>query len=129
MVTIQAARVDELDNPAYQGNFPRPSGDGSPSNLPVNLDPSSPLDPSRQLVVSMVWESGPEPAQQQLSSSERIMRRQNWGIRGDIVDGLPNEQLLHVWVSRRARWTGLGIDNVAPVGYRCRRPGARNINA
>ena len=129
VVTIQAARVDELDNPANQGNFPCPSSDGPPGDLPVNLDPGSPFDPSRQLVVSMVWEGGSEPAQQQLGRSERIVRRQDGGVRGNVVDGLPDEKLLQVRVPRRACWSGLGIDDVSPVGCRGRRSGARNIDA
>ena len=129
MVTVQAGRVDELDNPADQGNFPCPSGDGPPGNLSVNLDPGSSFDPSRQLVVPVVREGGSEPAQQQLSRSERIVCRQNGGVWGDVVDGLPDEKLLKVRVPRGACWSRLGVNDVAAVGCRGSRPAARKVNA
>ena len=129
VVTVQAGRVDELDDPADQGNFPRPSGDGPPGKLSVNLNPGSPFDPSRQLVVPVVREGGSEPAQQQLSRSERIVGSQDRGVWGDVVDGLPDEKLLEVGIPGGACWSRLGVNDVAAVGCRGSRPAARKVNA
>ena len=129
VVPVQAGRVDELNDPAYQGDFPRPPGDGPPCEFSVDLDPDSPFYPPRQFMVPVVWEGGTEPAQQQLSCSERIVSCQDRGVWGDVVDCLSDEQLLKVRVSRWARRAGLGFNNVTAVGWRACRTGGRDVDA